>query len=146
MLKQAEQLANELEAKHYFADILIMDAELALANNDLEGAETKAQDALEIARELNSPYDTGIILQVWGRILARLGKTLESYSAFAESIELLQEIDTLSAARGKAAWGLVLVKNGETDRGKLMLAEAQATFELLGADGDLAALAKQSMK
>lgn len=143
VLGKGEKLARDLGAEFLFPYILQMQAEVALETGDLETALPRAQDALELARASGYESDIGLCLQVWGRIMAASCRLPEAIVAFEQSVNLLQEFDTLDAARTKAVWGLTLINNGNHEQGEALLGDARSTFKDLGAYGDLAALNKQ---
>lgn len=143
ILKQCKESAHDLDAGFLFPQIMCMQAEVALETGHLEAAGTGAQEALIAARESDDKVDIGLCLQVWGRIMSASKRFPEASAAFEESVNLLQGIDALDAARTKAAWGMTLVSAGDIEQGNLLLGEARATLVELGAHGHLAAVDKQ---
>jgi tetratricopeptide (TPR) repeat protein len=136
-LDRGRQLAHEIEAGFLDPQILKLQAELERGAGDLQAALTSARESLDLARALEIPMRIGHSLQVYGQILADLGRSSEAEGAFEESVALLQEIDALGAARGKLVWGTYLLRDGHPDRGLSLITDARAVFEQLGASADL---------
>jgi tetratricopeptide (TPR) repeat protein len=144
MLSRAEQLAHDLDLDFFMPEILRLHAELALEIGDLQEAIRKAREALDLAWPSEDPYTIGLGLQVWGRVCAASERIPEALVVLEESVEKLETVDSFDAARSKALLGLLLMKNDNAELGETLLAEASATFENLGAQGELALLEKNS--
>lgn len=137
-LVRAERLAHELEIQGELPEIYRGWALLHIARGDLGAARRAVDQALEVARRLDDPLAEGMARRVEGQLLLAAGQPAAALAAFAASLALLED-DPYEAARTRAAWGRALI-SADPAQAQALLAEARATFERLGARGDLAAL------
>lgn len=109
-----------------------------LARAETTPALAAARKALRVARDLDDPVEQGKSLRVLGQVQDRAGRGKSAQRSFGASLGLLYARDVYEAARAQAAWGALLRRTeAERDRGQALIAQARATFEDLGAAGDL---------
>jgi hypothetical protein len=84
--------------------------------------------------------EEGLAQRVLGQVLAASGQLDAALAAFQHSLTLLIESDPYETARTQAAWGFVLAAGPDPEQGRRLLLAAQATFQELGAQRDLAAV------
>lgn len=136
-LQEAKQLAVAIDVESSLTGICSGLAELQLARGEIAAALEDAHRSVDLARELGEDLEEGSNLRVLGQVLLASGQQQSALDAFAQSLALLEDEDIYEAARTKMQWGAALLANGDSDRGKALLQEAQATFAQLGAARDL---------
>lgn len=142
-LVAAEDRALELDAKPDLAKIHRVWAELELASGKAEAALDHAQRSVDLAESLGEEAEKGIGLRVKAQAMAATGRQEEALSLFEQSLTLLEQ-EPYEAARTKMYLGLALAANGPSpDQARVLLEEAQRTFQQLGAKYDLAHLEEQ---
>ncbi|MFL5734667.1 MAG: tetratricopeptide repeat protein [Chloroflexia bacterium] len=135
-------------------------AEAALAAGEPAEAVAEAEQALGLARELDMRGEEGSSLRVLGEALAggsaysvlHSGPEARGFSAqvgdarhtedaigkLNDSLAILREVgDENEAARTELALAALLIARGNREEGMSMLEQCMATFERLGAMGDL---------
>ena len=146
LLAQAEQAALKIELKYLLPEIYRGQAQhylaLAQADGSLETALDYIERSLQAARELEAGQEEGISLCTLAEIKLAAGESEPALVAFSQSLSLLAKLDPFEAARTKAAWGRYLTTGSHPERGQQLLAEAQTTFQDLGAQRDLAEIEK----
>lgn len=134
-LVAAEQLAGELQTRQQLAELARIRAELHLAHGQPGPAYAAANQALAVARELESPVDEGIAMRVLAAVLHATGKYSAAQELLAQSLSVLAEHDPYEAARTQLQQAALQAANGHGDQveSKALLHKARATFERLGA-------------
>jgi DNA-binding SARP family transcriptional activator len=125
----ATSLGGRLQAVDQFA---AWEAEIALNANRVEEALTLAEQAVSIARSLDSIGFQGWAQRVWGQALAALKPPRwdEAESHLAESLRLLESGEAVvEAARTHVAWGLLCRDRHNLTAAGEHLEEAAAQFE-----------------
>jgi tetratricopeptide (TPR) repeat protein len=137
---EAEQRALELGIKPILPQIYASLAQIQLATGGAETPIGYAQQAVDLARELEAAVEEGIALRALGQALLASDQPGEAQMAFEQSLGLLAEDAPFEAARTQVQWGLALLESGETQEGQRSLQEARAILSALGARHDLAAV------
>lgn len=138
LLAEAEHLAQEHTAGEVLPEIYRELAQLHLAQADLPAALNYARQSITQARDQGMKLEEGMAQRVLGQILVASGQIEAALAAFQSSLTLLTESDPNEAARTQASWGLVLAAGPDPEQGRRLLLTAQATFQELGAQRDLA--------
>ena len=111
-----------------------------LARGQPQTALAYAEQSVNLARDLGLALEEGKSLRVLGQAQLANDQPEAAVAAFEQSLSILTEQDPYEAARTKAQWGHCLVSGRDAERGIILLQEARATFEVLGARRDLAAV------
>jgi ATP/maltotriose-dependent transcriptional regulator MalT len=142
-LSDAEQVILKHEDKGSLVTLETGWAEVKAATGQLHAALEHAQQAIELAHLLGETIDEGIARRVFGQVLWASGRRRDAYHSFEESLGLIGDEDSYEAARTKMQMGLLLSRDAASERGAILLQEAQVDFERLGAKRDLALLAHE---
>ncbi|NTU86000.1 MAG: hypothetical protein HGA45_42855, partial [Chloroflexales bacterium] len=134
-LGEAATLAASLDLRYQLSEIARERAELLLARGESATGLAAAEAACEHAREQGNPREEGMGLRALGQALLAGGRPEQASSAFARSVELLDDQDPYEAARTRSAWGAARADA----TGDELLRAAGATFAQLGARRDLEA-------
>ncbi|MBV7338003.1 tetratricopeptide repeat protein [Chloroflexi bacterium TSY] len=143
-LAEAEEIAANLKTRYPLVEVNYLQAQVALAQDQLPEAYTLAEAAIQLADELESIEEAAIAQRVRGMILVADKQPEAALTEFAKSFTRLADRDPYEAARTQLAWGQTLMTIGNMDEGYSLLQEAQQTFERLGAQRELTQLASLS--
>jgi tetratricopeptide (TPR) repeat protein len=136
-LQEAETLARRINDQASLATILGCQAIVRQGLGDLEGAQQLVQDALALDKALGYQFSMGQNLRILGSVALARNDIAAANEAFAQSLEILEELDPYQAALTQLSWGEWLTSSGERERGIEMLMAAQRQFEALGAAREL---------
>ncbi len=142
LLAEAEQVALELEMRYPLAEIYYLAAQAQLAVNNLDEALKKAEQCVSLAIDLGLELEEGIGQRVLGQILLARNQPEPAINAFDQSLSLLANRNPFEFARTQTAKGRYLIAGSNIEQGLALLKEAQATFEQLGAQQDLAEVSR----
>lgn len=141
LIGEAQQLSEELQLHFQMPRIRQLQASVALGLGDNQTALNRADESITAAHANGGdPSSVGVGQRIRGQALDALGRRPEAEAAFQQSVELLGQDDRYETARTRAAWGAALALQGEQKRAAELVAQARATFEVLGAQGELARL------
>lgn len=140
LIDEAQQLSEELQLHFQMPRIRQLQASVALGLGDNQTALNRADESIAAAYDTGDPSSVGVSQRIRGQALDALGRRPEAEAAFQQSVELLGQDDRFETARTRAAWGAALALQGEQKRAAELVAQARATFEALGAQGELARL------
>lgn len=132
-LQEAEELARHINDQASLATILGYQATACLGSGQLEEANALIQEALKLDRALGYYDSMAENLRIAGTIAAARHDREAAAQAFSRSLEIWQPLDPYQAALTRLSWGAWLGADGDSERGKAMLAEALQQFEALGA-------------
>ncbi len=141
-LREAEQLASDMGIKSSLVETHRLSAQRYLALAQPQPAQQPAQTSLDLARELQMKREGGISWRVLGQALLADKQHRQALEAFEQSLTLLADIDPYETAHTHMQWGAALVASGESEQGARLLRQAQAAFEMLGAQRDLETVRK----
>ncbi|HEU4325388.1 MAG TPA: adenylate/guanylate cyclase domain-containing protein [Roseiflexaceae bacterium] len=134
--EQALSQATLIDSQRLKLESLNVLAEIALGKRDPVLALQHLTEALEISGEINSKYDRGITLRLYGQTLALQDDDFTQ--PFEESLQLLDDIkDRFELSRTWVAYGIALLENGQKAIGLMYLKQARDAFIALGAKGEL---------
>lgn len=136
-LKEAHALAVQKNYRPQLPEICRGIAQVSLIRHALVESRGYAEEAVNLAREMESDLDEGIGLHILGRVRLASGEDDAAVTAFKQSIALLNGHDPYALARTKTEWGIHLVLVGETEPGVALLRDARSAYEELGAQHDL---------
>jgi class 3 adenylate cyclase/predicted ATPase len=138
-LTDALELSQEIGARGYLPEIYHWQALLHLARQQHDGALACAQQALDLARELQDRPEQGGALRVLGRVYAALGQLGRATECLEESLACFVELkSTYHTAKTRFQLGLIyLTAPDKEEQGKELLYQARTTFANLGAQWDL---------
>jgi tetratricopeptide (TPR) repeat protein len=139
-LAEAEQQAHVTGVREQLPETYRYWALVRLAQESPHKALTCAEQSVSLAYELESSIDQGIGLRVLGQVQWTNSRPEEALASFEKSLAILADRDPYEAARAKVEWAKCLRSQGDTERSTLLLQEARATFQQLGAQRDLANL------
>jgi ATP/maltotriose-dependent transcriptional regulator MalT len=137
-LLEVEELADQLEIQWFVPIILRGFAQVKQASGELLAAYVDAQRAVDMTGESGEAVQLGISQRVLAEIALELGRAAEAMDLFETSAAILDDNYPYEAARTQAQWGRMLIADGDMEEGLLLLEQAQATFQRLGARRDLA--------
>ncbi len=120
-LARAKSIRERVGGRILFDDwIAAIDAEIALNAKRADKAQVLAEQAIRVARSVDSIFAEGWAQRVWGQALAKdEGGRMkgEADSHFAESLRLFEAGDVMpDAARTHVAWGEMLMRRGQKPR------------------------------
>jgi tetratricopeptide (TPR) repeat protein len=128
----AASLGGRLQAVDQFT---AWEAEIVFNANRVKEALILAEQAVGLARSLDSLATQGWAQRVWGQALANLNPPRwdEAEAHLAESLQLFKNGEVLvEAARTQVAWGLVCRDRGNLAAASEHLERAAAQFEASG--------------
>lgn len=137
-LAEAERLAEATGVREPLPELRYTLALWHLGFGRPEQALAEAEQAVNLARELEAHVYAGIGLRVAGQAQAALGQVSQAVAAFQRSVEILEGRDPYEAARTKLMWGVTLTDSGAGEKGAALLRESRTAFEQLGARRELA--------
>nr|WP_162292445.1 AAA family ATPase [Candidatus Promineifilum breve] len=140
LINEAQQLSEELQLHFQLPRIRQLQATVALGRGDGEAALARVDESIAAADANGDQPAVGVSERMRGQALAYLGRGPEAEVAFRRSAEILEPLDRFETARTRAAWGATLARQGGQGEGVRLIAQARATFEALGARGELARL------
>jgi tetratricopeptide (TPR) repeat protein len=140
-LDKSRGLFEKAQARDFLPELHRHLAEATLLTGDLTTAETEAEEALALARELAMPAEEAGSLRVLGDIARQQEETAVAIERLEASVAILQDVDDeyqlahthLSLAQAYAAAG----QNSEAQE---LLQQCLAVFERLAATMDVAAV------
>lgn len=135
-LSEAEALATARSWGYILPETYTAQAQLALAEDDLAGAQERAELAVAIASELGQAVDEGKAWRAKGVTLTATGQMDEALAAFERSLLLLAEQDPFETARTQLAFACGLATSGNVSRASQIHDEAEKTLLNLGATVD----------
>lgn len=144
LLVEAEALALAINVKFELPELYRNWAWLNLLQDQPPAALARAEQAVAIARLLQTDVPLGASLRIYGETLLANQQPAAALAAFAQSLTLVAN-DPYESARTKAAWGRYLLSGLDSTQGTAFLRDAQIAFQMLGAERDLAA-AQTSLK
>jgi tetratricopeptide (TPR) repeat protein len=112
-------------------------AQVRLAQGRTDLARENAERSIALANELGLESEEGMSLRALGQALLAGQQHEAANTAFERSLSLLADRDPYEAARTKMQWGLAPLCGTRAERGRMLLQEAEANFERLGAWRDL---------
>ena len=122
---------------------LLLDAwvEIALAANDLDSARIACQELASIFERMNFPFVRALLARNAGALLLAEDKPQAALRELEQSRALWHELQVpYETARVRCLMARAYRKLGDHDSAAIASAEAQKTFETLGASIDLACL------
>jgi ATP/maltotriose-dependent transcriptional regulator MalT len=128
---------------------LLLDAwvEIALAANDLESARIACQELASISERMNFPFVRALLARNAGALLLADNNPQAALTELERSRALWQELQVpYEAARVRCLMARAYRKLGDNDSAAIASAEAQKTFETLGASIDLACLREEMQR
>lgn len=140
LLQQAEELALETENDGVKAEICYTRA-LALLEGDNAQAQAMCRRAIEYAQTQEQPSEQGRAWRALGQALAANQEFDESFAAFEKSLGLLTSPYEIARSETEFARALISDRTSNSaaqDHAREMLMDAQARFQVLGAEKDLA--------
>jgi tetratricopeptide (TPR) repeat protein len=140
LIGEAQQLAQELQLHFQMPRILQLRAAVALGLGEYTTALALADESIPLAQEYEDMPALGVGERLRGQALDALARRPEAEAAFQHSVEMLEPADRFETARTQAAWGAALARQGEQERADRLISQARATYEALGARGELAGL------
>ena len=146
-LNAAEELVARSgygEAAFHLPLILSARAELRLITGHGEQAMSIAGEAVALAIAQEKQVDLAICRRVMAQVLLARGDYRQAATVLAESLPLLDDRHRFEAAKIKALLGQSLRKTGDTARGDALIVEARTVFTAVGAQFELADLARQA--
>jgi tetratricopeptide (TPR) repeat protein len=132
LLDHTEQLAQELHIRGVQPELCRSRACLALFHELPADAVTFAEQAVAAANALDAPVEAGIGLRLLGQALIAAGRVTEAFTAFDQSLALLNERDLYETACTQEQWGRALLHSPQAELGTAMLLAADTTFARLG--------------
>jgi tetratricopeptide (TPR) repeat protein len=102
---QAREIASQMGGQLFFADLFLAAyAELALRQGRMEEAAARAEEAVEVARQVGSVFSEGLAQRVWGQALA-VPDPAQAALHYQESIRLFEQGDArIEAQRTREVW------------------------------------------
>jgi DNA-binding NarL/FixJ family response regulator len=128
---------------------LLLDAwvEIALAANDLDSARTASEELAALAERINFPFVRALRARSTGALLLANNNPQEALTELERSRALWHELQVpYETARVRCLMARAYRKLGDEDSAAAAFAQAQKTFEDLGAPIDLACLIKEKQQ
>lgn len=125
---------------------LVLDAwvEIALAANDLDSARAACSELARISERMNFPFVRALLARNAGALLLADNDSHAALTELERSRALWHELQVpYEAARVRCLMARAYRKLGDDDSAAIAFAEAQKTFESLGASIDLACLKEE---
>lgn len=137
-LRAAQAYFEQAQARDFLPELYRHCAEADLYVADYESATGKAQQALDIARELSARTEEGCCLRVLGTALYQPGFDARAAEALNQSLAILTEIgDVYESARTQLALAHLYHAQHDEAQARTFLAHCTPVFEQLGASIDL---------
>jgi tetratricopeptide (TPR) repeat protein len=136
-MNEAEPLALSMDAKYQLTEVWRSRASIVLARGQIDQAREMIEKTIDLCRDLELKIDEGMCWRVLGQVFTASGQFDQANDAFARSLELVQD-DGYEVARTQLEWGRALLDQ-DREQANVLLREARATFERLGAQRDVAA-------
>jgi predicted ATPase len=131
-------LLEQAEAEGPLSELFCYRAELALIQGDHAAALEHVQTALNYAVQLGTQLAEGISRRMFGRVFAAQGNLASAEKELQASIALLHEIGSrYELARSLLVFADLAPRFDQYKQGRAALAQAQETFNTLGAQLDL---------
>jgi tetratricopeptide (TPR) repeat protein len=140
LLTEAEHLAQVTGVRDQLPETYRNWALVRLGQWRLQEALAYAEQSVSQAQEFQSYSDEGTGLRVLGQVQWANSHTEEALASFEKSLAVLADRDPYETARTKVEWAKCLRSQDDPERSTLLLQEARATFQQLGAQRDLANL------
>ena len=135
-LTRSQALAVQLDIKPEYAEILRLQADIALQNGSLEVAEAKAKAAVFEAAAVNERQH-GCALRTMANVCWSLGQTEFALSSYQESLALLIDESRFEYARTQMALGCRILST-DSEQAVELLRPAMEVFRAVGASRELA--------
>ncbi len=140
-LKRSQTVFTETEFEEYLPELEHRWAELDLKTGHVEQALSHAQRAVEQAVEADNPLQEGIGHRVLGQVHAARAEYELAATSLQRSLQILNKLgNEYQAAKTKLILADLTSQASLTNETQSYVDEAQATFEKLGAQQDLAYL------
>jgi tetratricopeptide (TPR) repeat protein len=134
-------LFEKAQARDFLPELHRHLAEATLLTGDLAKAETEAEEALALARELAMPAEEGSSLRVLGDVARQQGETAVAITRLEESVAILEEVDDeYQLAHSHFALAQAYAAADRLDEAHAMLTACLAVFERLAATLDVTAV------
>jgi DNA-binding CsgD family transcriptional regulator len=138
----ALRLADDTKPPPERARILAAGVDVALADDDLETARSRAAELEALAAAFPAPPFEALAAVARGSVLLAGGDPQTGLDALRRACGLWHDLKLpYETARARALCGRALMASGDADAGEQELRAARAVFEQLGAVADAAAIA-----
>jgi tetratricopeptide (TPR) repeat protein len=132
-----EMLGGQIPSREFYAAV---EAEIAMNAGQVEEAQALAEQAVNLARSVESLSAEGLAQRVWAQALGSLnsGSVQEAEAHFVESLRLFEAGDArLEAAHTRVVWGKFLSERGDMVTAREHFEKATVQFEASGLTREL---------